>query len=164
MTASIKRTATNSVYKDLSCTWTWLCGIQKLFPRLSSATLNVTLNYPLKSAGNGFQESIMKHAYSPYTWIWLVYTPTPAVDLLPSPYIWKGIFQLPLYSFETYICCFNYNKSNRFSSFFKQFKCSQFPPFHLYPSPAPLCFWKLPFEWVLLSLLVHIIECSNCWG
>ena len=32
-----------------------------------SCHFNVTLNYPLKSAGNGFQESIMKHACSSFT-------------------------------------------------------------------------------------------------
>lgn len=44
-----------------------LFGIQKLLPRLSPATLNVTLNYPLKSAENSSQESIMKHAYPSFT-------------------------------------------------------------------------------------------------
>lgn len=44
-----------------------LFGIRKLLPRLSPATLNVNLNYPLKSAKNSFQESMMKHAYSFFT-------------------------------------------------------------------------------------------------
>lgn len=62
-----QKTAINSVYKDLSSTWTWLLGTRKLLPQLSPATLNVTLNYPLKSAENSFQEYIMKHAYSSFT-------------------------------------------------------------------------------------------------
>lgn len=55
-----------TLFTRTSCTWTWICGKCKQLPRLSPAALNVTLTYPLKSAGNGFHESIMKHACSSF--------------------------------------------------------------------------------------------------